>query len=120
MNDLQKIFQGLRDLLSACSAELTFTTDTETRFDLYSLKEVVYLNRRFSEVYFGGAALRTGYVAFYFMPLYMAQPTVTPALAKLQKGKSCFHLQKYDVEVMKEIEALIAEGYEQFRTSGLI
>jgi len=40
---------------------------------------------------------------------------VPETLKKLQTGKSCFHIKKYDEELFKTIEELMKEGFATYK-----
>ena len=68
------------------------------------------------------AAIRQkGYVGFYLMCIYMdddAKMQISPALLKLLKGKTCFHLKHLDDGLRKDIEAALVLGRKCYKEHG--
>jgi hypothetical protein len=65
--------------------------------------------------------LQKGYVGFYLMCIYMngqAKKEISPALLRLLKGKSCFHVKKLDDGLKKDIEAALVMGTKAYRERG--
>ena len=69
------------------------------------------------------AILQKGYVGFYLMCVYMngtAKKKLSPALLKLLKGKSCFHLKKMDAALLKDIQDALAISVEVYKERGWV
>ena len=67
--------------------------------------------------------LQKGYVGFYFMPIYMnpaLKQRVSPALLKLLKGKTCFHVKVLDAALISDIESALKLGTLCFRDRGWV
>jgi len=67
--------------------------------------------------------LQKGYVGFYLMCIYTNQATkkkLSPALLKLLKGKTCFHVKKLDEELKKGIDAALELGEKTYRERGWV
>jgi hypothetical protein len=67
------------------------------------------------------AILQKGYVGFYLMCIYMNDATkkkLSPALLKLLKGKTCFHVKALDDGLRKDIEAALEVGTKVYRGRG--
>ena len=67
--------------------------------------------------------MQKGYVGFYFMPIYMnatVQATLSPALLKLLKGKTCFHVKKLDATLLADIGAALTLGTKCYRERGWV
>jgi hypothetical protein len=114
----QEIFDKIRVMFQKYAPPLTVMMDTDERYDLYSKKEVELFGRAYKEIYFGSVILKPKYIGFYFMPIYVFPDmlkNVPEALKKLQTGKSCFHIKKYDDEIFKSIEKLMKEGFEMYK-----
>lgn len=71
MDDLQQIFNQIRDLISRYSPPLVAKKDQADYYDLWSVKDVVIAGRKKKEVFFAGVIIQKGYVGFYFMPVYV-------------------------------------------------
>jgi hypothetical protein len=73
------------------------------------------------DLQFAAAILQKGYVGFYLMCIYMNEPVkkeISPALLKLLKGKTCFHLKSLDAVLEKAIEAALDLGTKCYRERG--
>jgi hypothetical protein len=67
--------------------------------------------------------VRKGFVGLYLMCIYMnpaMRKKISPALLKLLKGKSCFHLKKLDEGLMKDVEAALEAGAAYYAGRGWI
>ncbi len=112
--DQQDIFDRLRSMFQQFVPPLAVMMDTSERYDLYSAKEVEIKNRSYKEIYFGSVILKPKYTGFYFMPIYLFPEMlndIPKMLKKLQTGKSCFHIKKFDEEIFYAIENLMKAGF---------
>ena len=67
------------------------------------------------------AILQKGYVGFYLMCIYMNDATkkkLSPALLKLLKGKTCFHVKALDDGLRNDIAAALEVGTKVYRERG--
>jgi len=65
--------------------------------------------------------VQKGYVGFYFMPVYMnpaLQDKLSPALMKLLKGKTCFHIKTLDDTLLADIQTALTLGTKAFKDRG--
>lgn len=122
--DLIEIFQTIRAVLQPY-ASLGFNNrvNSETNYDLWSDKSVVIEGKKRHEVQFAAVMIHKTHVGFYFMPVY-AEPEMKkifdPAMLKLLKGKSCFHIKKLDDILLGHIEDALAEGYRLYKEKGWV
>jgi hypothetical protein len=73
------------------------------------------------ELEFAAIIVQKAFVGFYFMPVYMnsaLKKKLSPALAKLLKGKACFHVKLLDASLLKDIEAALNEGMKTYKARG--
>ncbi|HNW69397.1 MAG TPA: hypothetical protein PKI01_03270 [Bacteroidales bacterium] len=111
-------FDKIKAMFQKYAPPLSVMMDSDERYDLYSKKEVTLFGRAYKEIYFGSVILKPKYIGFYFMPVYVFPEMLTnvpETLKKLQTGKSCFHIKKYDETVFKNIEKLMKEGFEMYK-----
>ncbi len=123
MDDLQQIFKQVRDLISRYSPPLVAKKDQADYYDLWSVKEVVIAGRKKKEVFFAGVIIQKGYVGFYFMPVYVdaeMKKVFSPELLALLKGKSCFHIRRYEATVMDQIGKALQTGFDIYRKNGWV
>lgn len=122
--DFIEIFQTIRAVLQPYVA-MGFNNriNSEITYDLWSDKHVVIEGTKRNEVYFAAVMIHRGHVGFYFMPVYAApemKMLFDPALLKLLKGKSCFHIKKLDDILLSYIESALAEGYKLYKEKGWV
>ena len=122
MTELDSIFGGVKGLLQSFEPQ-SFTTRTEPSggFSLYSVKDMVVYGKKMSELYLAGVAKRKNSVVFYYMPLYGAPELgerLSPSLMKCLKGKTCFHLTKWDAEVEMSVKQALEVGLAVYRKMG--
>ena len=119
ITDLNLIFSSLKGLLEAYRPPLVAKVETNRRFDLASIKDVVIAGRKRSEIYFASAIIQKGYVGFYFMPVYTTPEMkgfFAPELLSLLKGKSCFHIKKLDKKLLAQIRKALKDGYKLYKS----
>jgi hypothetical protein len=76
-----------------------------------------------TEICMASLVLQKGYVGFYFMPVYMnpaLKQRLSPALLKLLKGKTCFHIRKLTPTLLTDVAAALTLGTEGFRDRGWV
>ncbi len=118
--ELKTVFDQLKPLLKKYEKGcIRARMDFESRYELWSEKEVEAFGKKRNEVYFSALIIQSNYVGFYFMPIY-ADPermkrTLHPDLLKLLKGKSCFHIKKTDKDLLRHIQQALAEGYSMYK-----
>ncbi len=65
--------------------------------------------------------LQKDFVGFYLMCIYMndvVKKKLSPALLKLLKGKTCFHVKKLDDGLRKDIAAALELGTKSYKARG--
>ena len=98
-NDLNTIFQALKDLLSPYAPPLVPKMDDASHYDLWSIKDLVIEGRKRKEVYFAGLIIQKGYVGFYFMPVYAEtdlKAVFAPGAAQAAEGQVVLPHQEAD------------------------
>jgi len=74
-------------------------------------------------VLFGAARLGKNYVSYYLMPVYMnpgLAKRISPELKKRMQGKSCFNFTEIDPRLLRELAALTAAGFKEYRARKLV
>ena len=97
--------------------------DLDSKYDLWSFKEVEIAGRKRKEVYFAGLIIQSRWVGFYFMPVYIdtnLTDIFKPELLKLLKGKSCFRIKELDDELESQIVEALDIGYGLYVKRGWI
>jgi hypothetical protein len=121
--DLQTIYDTIRGKMEQFSPPFTARVTGDGRYELWSEKDLVIEGRKRKEVYFAGVIIQKGYVGFYYMPVY-TQPEMQrlfpPELAKLLKGKSCFHVKKLDEQLIEQLDAAMQSGFVLYQERGWV
>jgi hypothetical protein len=123
MENLDEIFNRLKEILMNYQPPFSSKADDESHFDLWSVKDLVIEGRKRKEVYFAGLIIQKAYVGFYYMPVY-AEPEIkeffkAELLSRL-KGKSCFHIHKLDSILIEQIKEALQRGYVEYQKRGWI
>lgn len=121
--DLLKIYAKLKKVMKKYEKPLVAKFDLDSKYDLWSIKDVEFAGKMRKEVYFAGLIIQSGYVGFYFMPVYTdtkLKEVFKPELLKLLKGKSCFHVKALDEKLEKQIAGALAKGYALYKKRGWI
>lgn len=122
--DFVKIFQRIKALMKPYEGdELIARMDLDSKYDLWSEKDVVIADRPRKEVYFAGLIIQSKHVGFYYMSVYMdteLKDVFQPELLKLLKGKSCFHVKKLDDKLEKQIADALKIGYDLYKKRGWV
>ena len=120
---LVPIYKTLKKLLKKYEGKLKPKFDLDSKYDLWSFKDLEIAGRKRKEVYFAGLIIQSSYVGFYFMPIYCdtsLKEVFDPQLLGLLKGKSCFHIKSLDKELEKQIAKALKGGYELYKKRGWV
>ncbi len=120
--DLKTIFAELKNILSKYSPPLIASSDLDSKYELYSKKDIEWAGHKFKEIQFGAAVIQSSYVGLYLMHIY-AKPVlidkIPERLRKCLKGKSCFHIREWDAEMKKIIEKTVKDGISCYKKENL-
>ena len=123
MDTRPEIFQALHDLLSVYQPPFSSKRDEPGYYDLWSFKDLVIEGRKRSEVFFAGIITQKAYVGFYYMPVYVEsdiKKVFPPELQRLLKGKSCFHIKKWNEALSLQVRDALRLGFELYRQRGWV
>lgn len=121
--ELVDIYNQLKSILKKYENPLLPKLDLDSRYDLWSFKDVVIDGRKRKEVFFASVIIQSSYVGFYYMPIYTdtsLKEVFSPVLLTMLKGKSCFHIKKIDENLKNEIKNALDIGYELYKKRGWI
>ena len=126
--DLNGTYRSLKSLLMEFETPhpgnaLQSRSVSDIDFDLWSVRESVDEGRHRKEVFFAGIRMQKSCVGFYFLPVYTAPSlgsNLSPALLKLLKGKSCFHVRSLEGGLLDHIRSALALGLEDYRGRGWV
>lgn len=119
--ELTPIFEAIKKLLLPYKKGTMKLISSPGQVVLISKKPVEILGRKKNELWFASALVQKGYVGFYYMPVYgdsRVKQLIKPELLKCLKGKSCFHIKRYDAEILSQIQDALGVGYTLWRKMG--
>ncbi len=120
---LVPIFNRLKAILKRYEDTLKPKFDLDSKYDLWSFKDIEIAGRKRKEVYFAGLIIQSKWVGFYYMPVYTdtsLTEVFKPELLKLLKGKSCFRVKELNDELEAQIEEALEIGYRLYQERGWI
>jgi hypothetical protein len=127
VNNMQEklvpIFDKLKKILKKYENPLKPKFDLDSKYDLWSFKDLEIAGRKRREVYFAGLIIQSNYVGFYFMPIYTdtkLKDVFEKELLSTLKGKSCFHIKSLDSKLEKQIKNALKLGYELYEKKGWV
>lgn len=97
--------------------------DIEGKYDLWSEKKIEAYGREYDAMSFATIIIQTGYVGFYYMPVYSNPAigkSIHPTLMKLLKGKACFHIKALDADMEKHMKDALEKGYRCYKERGWV
>lgn len=122
-SDLILIYNRLKKILMKYENPLKSKIDLDSKYDLWSFKDIEIEGRKRKEVFFAGLIIQSKYVGFYYMPIYTdaeAKKFFKPELLKMLKGKSCFHFKWLDENLEKQFEDALKKGFALYKRKGWI
>ena len=117
------IFNRVKTIMKPYEEFYVARFDLESKYDLWSEKEMEIDGRLRTEMYFAGLIIQSRYVGFYFMPIYTdtsLKDVFETELLSLQKGKSCFHIKKLNSTLEDQIAKVLEIGHELYRKRGWV
>jgi len=120
---LVDIFQRLKAILREYEGPFTPKFDLDSKYDLWSIKDVEIAGRKRKEVYFAGLIIQSKYVGFYYMPVYTdadLKDVFESDLLSLLRGKSCFHIKDLDARLEKQIRKALNVGFDLYKEHGWV
>jgi hypothetical protein len=72
-DDLVKIYKELKKLLKKYELPYVPHFDLDSRYELWTDKEVTIAGRKKKELYFTGLIIQSSYVGLYYMAVYVDQ-----------------------------------------------
>lgn len=121
--DHQLIFSQIKSLMKKYEPPFKARNDFDSRYELWSEKEVEIDGRKRKEIYFAGLIIQSSYVGFYFMPVYTdtsIKEVFGPELLSTLKGKSCFHIKTLDKKLLSQIKKSLDIGFKLYKKRGWV
>lgn len=122
-NGRTEIFQRLKKILKKYEPPLVAKSDQDSRYDLWSIKDVEIAGRKRKAVFFAGLIIQSNYVGFYYMPVYAdaeIKKIFKKELLSTLKGKSCFHIKTLDKTLIAQIREALEAGYKLYKDNGWV
>jgi len=118
MLKLLEIFKEIKKLMKAYEPPFSARVDIEGKYDLWSEKTVKAFGREYDSMMFVSIIIQSGYVGFYYLPIY-AEPGLSKNFnadfMKLLKGKSCFHVKGLNKDTLSQIAKALKIGYTGYK-----
>lgn len=123
--ELLEIFRELKKLLKPYErGSVKARMDIEGKYDLWSEKAgITIAGRQRDDLAFCTLIVQSGYVGFYYMPVYCEETlkeTLHPDLLRTLKGKACFHIKSKEEPVLRQVAEALKKGYELYHENGWI
>jgi len=121
--DRKEIFDQIKLLMKKYEKPLVARSDYDSRYELWSEKEIEIGGRKRKDIFFAGLIIQSSYVGFYFMPIYTdtsLKDIFEPELLSTLKGKSCFHIKKLDKKILSQIKSSLAIGFNLYKKRGWV
>jgi len=122
-DEKQKIFDEMRVILSSYVPPLSVKIDEDRRYDIYGTKPVQIGRIKKKEMFFASVIIQKYHVGFYFSPIYTHRDRFDDApeeLLHLLKGKSCFHIKRFDTAVFENIRQIMDKGIRIYEEEGWV
>jgi hypothetical protein len=120
--DLPKIEAFLRQLLVKQTPLLRLRKNEATVLEACGTKEAMQGKQKVDGHYFASVMPKPKDIRLYFLPIY-SEPdafTLSPALQKMLKGKSCFHIKQLDDALKEELELMVTLALKIYKDKDLI
>jgi len=121
--ELLHIYSKLKKILKEFEGSFKPKFDLDSKYDLWSFKDVVIADRKRKEVFFASIVIQSSYVGFYYMPIYFdteLKDVFDPELLSMLKGKSCFHIKKIDSKLENQIKKALKIGFDLYKKRGWV
>ncbi len=125
--ELVPIFETIKTLISQYNGKGTLKSTGDNKasqYNVMSFKKIAIAGRQLEGMYFASCLVQKGFVGFYYFPIYASPeakaPIIQPALKKLLKGKTCFHIKKNDPFIMTQIEQALKDGFDMYERMGWV
>lgn len=124
MPKLLDIFRRIKTLMKPYEPPYNARVDIEGRYDLWSEKTIQAFNREYDAMHFAAIIIQSGYVGFYYMPVYgepeKLKKLLGEDLMKLLKGKACFHVKELTPLLEAQIKQALKVGHRAYKERGWV
>jgi hypothetical protein len=118
-DDFLTVFEKLKPILESYAADMTVVDDSEGNYYL----DTTHIMDNKKPLYFGSVSIRSKYVSFYLMPVYVRPELlddISDDLRARMQGKSCFNFKRVDDDLFAELAALTRAGHQSYVDQGFI
>lgn len=122
-NGGEAIFTEIRSMLERYAPPFVARTDSKGGYHLWSAKGMVDQRGKTKDCFFAGVIPQTGYIGFYYMPVYTnpeRKAMFEPELLSLLKGKSCFYVRRLEPAVKRQMRAALRSGFRLYKERGWV
>lgn len=120
--ELASVFMDIKKIMEPfAKGSYVVKDELPGNFSIYYNKPVITAGREYPELPFAALLIQKGYVGFYFFPVYTdpsLKSQLAPAIAKMLKGKSCFHLKKLDPQLLLQLREAMQAGKKLYEDKG--
>ncbi len=122
MNEPKDILTAINALLTRHADVLKVSKKGPEGFEVIGTFPVQQGRQQVPGHYFASTVLKPQDVRLYFFPIYThpKQFALSEEFGKMLKGKSCFHIKRWDDGIAQEVEAMIEKGVSIYKDGGLI
>lgn len=121
--EVNSVKEEICNYLKSKGAIFNITDDTPEKFQVIGTIPTMQGKQKVPGFYFATVMPKPKDVRFYYFPIYTHKEEVGEISERLQKalkGKSCFHIKKWDDEMKSELFNLIDKGIQVYKDSGLL
>ncbi len=114
MDQINQMYNSLRELLDAQSPALKAVKESELSVEYTGTKEVMQGKQKVAGHYFATLMHKPKDLRFYFFPIYThanEYARISPEVRRFLKGKSCFHIKHLDEKMIQEIGDMVKKGF---------
>jgi len=120
------LFGELKEILKKYEKSFDVRVDSPVQFELWTEHEFrtsSFHPKRQRGVLFAGIAVKNSHVGLYYYPLHLGQQPeelIPPGLKMIKKGKSTFHFTSLDFNLRDQLETLLNQGFDIYKSNGWI
>ena len=121
--DLHSLNEQIRALLKKHIGVLKISKENDAQLEVCGTVETMQGKKKVDGIYFASVVPKPKDIRFYYFPIYTHKdhfPSLSPALSKMLKGKSCFHLKNVDAAVLAELDDMIKLGITLYQKDSML
>ncbi len=121
IKDIKQIQEILSGILKEHIGPLRIRKENEQVLELCGTIETMQGKQKVDGIYFASVVPKPKDIRLYFFPIYTHKEVIgslSNDLAKMLKGKSCFHIKRLDDTLIQEISGMISKGVSTYQAAG--